>query len=344
MIKRVFLFILLALVALSGVHLWVYNAYEIEQYPIPAQVKFDDYIRTDYRGRIDAEKPEVIILGDSAVRNVDEDVFSNSAGRKTMLFSTPGSASAYWYLFIRNVLYPASHRPEYFILFFRETSLTIPDYLVLGDYFSRIDEIALPEDADVYHLAVNLRKGRLERFAERFIPLFTYRSEIYLNTITWFRNLIPNWLLGLEADEVSAAYDAVFDDEHINDLLWEEFQLNVDASLYEQEEFEFADQVTASFLPAMVRDLRSMGITPVFVRVRYRSHAEGEPDSREMMEYLQSLEKYLLSRGAVFIDMSTAEGLTTDMYTDNFHLDADRAGEFSRVMAEEILPFLSEQD
>ena len=170
--------------------------------------------------------------------------------------------------------------------------------------------------------------------------MFAFRSEIYLDTITWFRNLVPNWLLGLEPDAVSAAYDAVFDDEQINDLLWEEFQLNVDDALYRQDEFMFEDQIAVSFLPAIVRDLKSMGITPVFARVRYRSHAEGEKDSAEMKAYLESLEKYLESRGAIFVDMSTAEGLTADLYTDNFHLDADQSSEFSRVMAEEILPNL----
>ena len=288
----------------------------------------------------DKTTPEMIILGDSAVRNLDETVFSATIGRETLLFSVPGSASAYWYLFIRNILYPASHHPDYFILFFRETSLTIPEYLVQGDYFSRIDEIASTADADVYHLAVNIRKGKIERFAEEYIPLFAFRSEIYLNTITWFRNLVPNWMLGLEPDAVSAAYDSVFDDEQINDLLWEEFQLNVDDSLYRQDEFMFEDQVVVSFLPAIVRDLKSMGITPVFARVRYRSHAEGEQDSAEMKAYLESLEIYLESRGAIFVDMSTAEGLTANLYTDNFHLDADQSSEFSRVMAEEILPNL----
>ena len=235
---------------------------------------------------------------------------------------------------------PASHHPDYFILFFRETSLTIPEYLVQGDYFSRIDEIASPADADVYHLAVNIRKDRIERLAEKYIPLFAFRSEIYLNTVTWSRTLVPNWLLGLEPDAVSAAYDSVFDDEQINDLLWEEFQLNVDDVLYRQDEFMFEDKVAVSFFPALVRDLKSMGITPVFARVRYRSHAEGEQDSPEMKAYLESLKIYLESRGAVFVDLSTAEGLTSDMYTDNFHLDAEQSDNFSRVLAEEILPNL----
>lgn len=324
----------------TGANLWVFTAFEVEQYPIPLQVGFDDYIRTDYRDIIEEEKPEIIILGDSAIRKIDERAFSNTIGKKTMLFSVPGSASAYWYLFIRNVIRAASHQPDYLFLFFRETTLTLPHYLVTGDYFTRLDEVASPADADVYHLAVNSRKSRFEILSEIYLPLFTYRSTLYLNTINWFRNLIPSWLFDLDADEVNAAYDAVFDDEHINDLLWEEFQLNVGEVLYQPEALEFENQVEVSFLPAMIRELKRMGIKPVFIRVRYRSHAEGKSDDEELVGYLETLAGYLESQGAVMVNMASTTGLTTNMYIDNFHLDEKYAPEFSRVMAEEIIRYI----
>ena len=52
MIKRILLFFLLAALLLGGVNLWVYDAFDVDQYPLVPQIKFDDYIRTDYRDRI----------------------------------------------------------------------------------------------------------------------------------------------------------------------------------------------------------------------------------------------------------------------------------------------------
>ncbi|MCD6355695.1 MAG: hypothetical protein J7L66_00295, partial [Anaerolineaceae bacterium] len=322
MTKRNVNFFIILSILFVGVNIWVIQAFKIEGFPIRRAVTFDDYIRMDYRDRIDNEKPKIVAIGDSAIRQLDDAVFTKESGMKSTFFSTPGSGSAYWYLFIRNEMISARHKPDYLLVFFRGTMLTEPEYRVTGDYFIRLEEIATPSDGDVFEMAINSRKHAWVRICEQYIPLFAYRSEIYFNIVQWFRDLVSEKILGNDKTILNRAYDSVFDDEQINDLLWEEYLLNVDAALYRKEALDFSSRESKSFLPYIIRDLKLMGIKPVFIRVKYRSHAMGESDQPGLLTYLSNLKVYIEEKGGIYIDLVKVDALTADMYRDNFHFDA----------------------
>ena len=131
-----------------GSNVWVVQAYEIDAYPNKNTSSFDAVLRTDYRDRIRQEYPAVVAVGDSAIRQLDEEVFSQAAGAKTVIFSAPGSGSAYWYLMIRNQIIASGALPRAVLIFFRGTTLTVPEYRVRGSYFVRLDEIGGSGDQD----------------------------------------------------------------------------------------------------------------------------------------------------------------------------------------------------
>ena len=100
------------------------QAYEVDSYPVEKAESFDEYIRTDYREKINKEKSQIVIIGDSAIRELDQDIFTQVIGKKTLLFSAPGTGSAYWYLFMRHQVLEADIQPEYIFFFFRNVTLT----------------------------------------------------------------------------------------------------------------------------------------------------------------------------------------------------------------------------
>jgi hypothetical protein len=329
----IFLFVLAAVfIPLNQALLHAHGAV----YPLESTETFDAEIRTNYRAAINRENPGIVAIGDSAIRELDQESFSRELGRKTLIFSTPGSGSAYWYLFFRHQILEAEEPPEIVLIFFRSLTLTEPAYLVNGDYRTRLEEVAATGDADVYALSIGKQLNPLVKIAERYIPLFAYRSTLYQNWVTVVRNWLPEVLFDCGNACVDEAFDQVFDDAQINAYLWEELIRNLDNSLNKEENFNFQMNVADSLLPLMLKDARTAGIIPVFVRLQYRSQAAGEADSPEMSAYLQDLQHYVQQNGGLFIDLAGVAGLTADMYRDEIHLKDEDATAASEIIAQAI--------
>lgn len=336
MIKRILIFLIFFLSLFIYLNTVVMQVYEVDTYPVEKAESFDEYIRTDYRDRINKEGPSIVAIGDSAIRELDQDVFSQILGEKTMLFSAPGTGSAYWYLFMRHQILAADEQPKAILFFFRSVTLTTPDYLVTGSYYTRLEEIAAPEDTDVYEIAIGHTKSPFLKIPEKYIPLFAYRSEIYQSIVTEVRNWLPGLLLSCDDTCVDTAFDQVFDDYQINAFLWEELVRSLDASLDNEVHFDFNANVDSSFLPLIMKDARNAGIIPVFIRTKYRSQAQGEQDSPELEAYLDDLTSYIHQNGGLFIDLADVDKLTADMYRDDIHLNLDDAPEASEIIARNI--------
>jgi len=316
------------------------NAFDIPTLPISAAKTFDAEMRADYREQIDRQEPEVIILGDSSISFLNAEIVSDLLGKKTMVFAFPGTGSAYWYLFIRNQLFLAKHRPQYFILFFRDSTLTAPTYRVQGEYLIRLEEMASDWDEDVYQLAINAPKPEIMQVLEAYIPLLAYRMDIYAAFIEFSRGFLPFIIFQSSEKDLNSEYESVFERERINDQLWEVELRNQDISLYSQEALNFSGNVYRSFLPAIIRDLRMMGIKPIFVRAKYRSHAAGDADSQMLSRYMKDITQFFKEENLIYTDLSTEKGLTVDMFEDNFHIRPTASDSASHIVAVDLLKLL----
>ncbi len=337
MIKRIFIFLIVFLVVFIPLNDSVMQAYEVENYPIERAETFDEYIRTDYRDQIAEEKPRFVVIGDSAIRELEQETFSQILGDKTLIFSAPGSGSAYWYLFFRNELLASQHQPDMVFFFFRTVTLTTPSYLVSGTYYTKLEEVASSADKDVYALSIGTTKSLLLKYFEKYIPMLAYRTEIYEDMINQVRNWLPGLLLDCDESCVDNGFDQVFDETQINAFLWEELVRNLDSSLDEQKNYDFEANIDGSLLPLILNDARSAGITPVFVRNKYRSQALGEKDSQELDQYMRELKTYIQQHGGLYIDLGENDDLTADMYRDSIHFTYEDAPEASRIIARDIV-------
>ena len=324
------------LVFFAVANIIVVYCYEISTLPISEKTTFHPDLRTDYREQIEKEKPEVIILGDSAISYLDEEIVSEVIGKKTKVFAFPGTGSAYWYLFIRNQVFLARHRPEFLLVIFRDSMLTVPAYRVQGEYFTRLEEVASDWDQDVYALAINNIKPKLMRIADSYIPLLSYRNEIFREYIHWARNFVPALFSIAGEMEINNAYETVFEREQINDQLWELQFMNQETILYTAQSMDFSANVRESFLPAMIRDLMMMDIKPIFMRAKYRSHTTDTAVAPELEAYLDNLSAYFGDAGVLFADLSQEPRLTESMFADNFHIHSSAGRAASQITAENI--------
>ena len=96
-------------ILLIAANLVVIKTFSVSSFPLGRSQTFDPEIRTDYREAINNREPEIIILGDSSINHLEEEVFLSVTGKETLIFCFPGTGSAYWYLFIRNQLLSLIH-------------------------------------------------------------------------------------------------------------------------------------------------------------------------------------------------------------------------------------------
>jgi hypothetical protein len=335
MAKKLIIFLAFFIAIFIPTNQAVLNRYAV-QYPLENIRSFKADFRADYRAVINREQPRVVVIGDSAIRELNEAVFSDVLERKTLIFSAPGSGSAYWYLFFRHQVLEAQKPPDMVLFFFRGATLTEPDYLVDGNYRIRLEEVASSEDADVYALAVGKNQNALVDLLERYLPLFAYRSEIYQQLVAQVRNGLPGWLLKCDALCVDNAFDQVFDDSQINAVLWEDLLREMDKSIDKPENYDFTIRVGSSLLPLILKDARNAGILPVFVRVEYRSQAAGKAEDDLTMEYMQELQHYVQQNGGLYIDPAKSGGLEPEMYRDEIHLNDENAAAASAIIAQII--------
>jgi len=76
MMKRIGLFIFIFLTFFLITNLWVVSLFEVETYPLSKELGFDVFVRTDYRDGISRIDPEIVVVGDSAIRQLDRDIFN----------------------------------------------------------------------------------------------------------------------------------------------------------------------------------------------------------------------------------------------------------------------------
>ena len=161
-------------------------------YPMSTGPQFDARVRTTYTEMLDEEQPEIFLLGDSMLAPaVDETVIANTLHKKTLALSLPGTASTIWYLIIKNNIVLAEHKPEYLIVTFRDTMMTLPGYRVTGRYFELIDEFASPEDGLLIERAYLNLMSPAEKFMEAYFPPYSARWRVresldhYTSGIPW---------------------------------------------------------------------------------------------------------------------------------------------------------------
>ena len=116
-------------------------------YPHPPGPVFDQAANRNYLHEIEAQQPEIVLLGDSQLtKGVEKALFQSRTDTSTYKLDIPGSSSALWYLMLKNNILPARPAPRLVVVTFRDTLLTAPTFRTTGPYFGLIDRFARPAD------------------------------------------------------------------------------------------------------------------------------------------------------------------------------------------------------
>lgn len=297
-------------------------------------------VRFNHLQHINEYQPQIVLLGDSTlVLGVDPQALARQTGKSVYSIGIPGSASAIWYLLIKNSIAEASHKPEYLLVVFRDTILTAPGYRVQGSYFDLLDEYARRyEPVLIEKSFVNLMNP-LEIAAEKYFPLYVFRAEIRRKIDAFIRYPVPS-LFGCDGYCTDYALGELFQGADMEPRALVEAVGAAESLLYTPEQLDFESQVDRSLLPDMIEIANGNGLHLVFVRIKVES---GIGDVPELDKYLEDLKNYLGANGAFLLDFGNDPRLTSDLFRDSIHFNERGRELFTQLLAKGLKELFEEE-
>jgi hypothetical protein len=309
-------------------------------YPKKLGPKFNNEIRTQYQGDIVKKNANIVLIGDSVlVAGVDPQQLEQQTGESTYSMGIPGSASAVWYLAMKNIIAKSPHKPHYVIIVFRDTILTAPGYRVNGKYFDLVDMLANTDDTLVIQKSFIQQMSPIEQWADRYLPLYGSRLRLRETIDYYIRYLLTN-LTGCNPQCNDNANIAVFQDLNLDTNLLVEAIATAESYLYTPEQMDFAAQLDKSFLPDIVGLAKKNNIQLILVRTKHLDDPTEASESSALKGYIQALKTYAEQNGVIVLDFAHDQRLTSDLFGDSHHLSPTGETIFTKMLAQALAPIL----
>ncbi|MGE3852885.1 MAG: hypothetical protein AB7K09_14170 [Planctomycetota bacterium] len=276
------------------------------------------------------QRPDTLLLGNSILDEaVDADEFARLTGQRTHKLALPGSASAVWFVLMKNVVVTAPHRPRRVVIFFRDYFLTDPAFRTTGaEKRHQLDPYTTDDEPLLDSLAYEQQMHVLELQVLRHWSLYRSREGLASG--------LQSHLASAVSPDAGEAFSRVFAEQQLDQQLVTQQQLAVEADT-DDHALPFADQLPRSFLPAIIQLAHDAGIELTFVRMRRRNVAAGHADSPRKLAYIADLRAYLESQSCALIDFTDDERITLAHFAGGDHLDRTTGRPlFTRLLAERL--------
>jgi len=306
------------------------------QVEFPGQVgpRFDADVSMTHVNEITARQPQVVLLGDSMVEeNVDTPALSEKLGREVYTISYPGSASALWYLSIKNNIAISPNKPPVLVIMFRDTIPTAATYRTDGKFTRAIDTLAGKDEELLIQLAYTNYMNPLEKFARQYFPLYEFGFQIRDRVDFFVRYLLPHPLLHCGKRCVDSAVLNIFNFRNMIDPTADDPVAQAESILYTGRALDFYGQVNRSFLPEIIRLCKENDIQLILVRGKTISFAD-IPKPAGLDEYIRDLGEYLAQSGVLFVDLEADSRLGSEDYIDRFHIHPEARGIYTQMLAD----------
>ena len=311
------------------------------EYPLSGHPTFERGVRRNYLNDMNNLRPELVLLGDSTLNwGVDDKVVSAATGMKLHKIGIQGSASALWYLLIKNSIAQADFKPEVVAIFFRDTMLTDPAYRVYGEYFLKIDEYGNDADETLISKAYNIPRSLPDRFLMRFLPVYAERSTIQGWINGWLQPLLTQPVNGCDYVCVEYAKARVFNFVRLNPAVYSRDVISTESQLYTADKLLFDQQFKDSFLPDIIRLCKRNGIKLVLVRLGTNRFSSRADEPFLLRRYLVRLEETVKAAGVAYMDWDYENGISASDFRDSVHMNAGGREIFTKVFVKDLIALL----
>lgn len=264
-------------------------------------------------------RPGIVIIGDSMAGRVHPGRLAELTGVEVAPLLRAGSGPAAWYLQFKNYVVASGARPQWTVVFFRDTNLTDLTFRMLGEYRGVVDDYARDLEPELDGLIAARQFGTWHRVHTRIDRLYEVER-----TRAWLEPALSAWVARVVAGRQGG--------RRLQDAVNERFTLDrlrrmplTDMSVVSEFDTDFHAHVESSVLPLMLALSEAEGLPLVFVRTQRRAEDGGlRPETPALRAYMADLRQYVESRGGVLIDDQHNPEVTQLAYADLDHL-ADSA-------------------
>jgi len=331
----------LAIALLGSIALSIFMVtYSRTPYPSTVGPTFDDNVDQANRQGIEAQKPDVVVLGDSLVEeNVDAPALGRLLGKQVYPMAYPGSSSAVWYLAMKNLIAAASYHPPVVVIIFRDDMLTAPAYRVNGRYFISVDALASSSDTLAAQLAYINQMTPLEQWADAYFPLYDLRLKVREKIDHSLRYTLTQDILKCGKRCTDAAMDTELRTANMEMNMLSEAIFTAESYLYSPALLDFHRQLPRSFLPEIIRIAQENDIHLIFVRSKTLIFPTRASEPAGLAAYLADLQTYLGANGASYVDLNTGN-IPAEYFLDGVHMRPDGKAVYTEVLGEALLSLI----
>lgn len=302
-----------------------------ENFPRQPGPTLDRQARTNHLKYIEENQPSIVLLGDSTlVLGIDSNALAEQTNQPVYSIGIPGSASALWYVVLKNNIADADYKTKYVLVVFRDSILTAPGYRVHGSYFDLLDEYARRNEPVLLEKSFLNFMSPFEKVFDKHLPIYALRSNLRQEIDTSIRYAAPP-LWGCDEACTDNALAELFQAADLEPRALVNAVNSAESLLYTKEQLDFESVIDESLLPDMIEIAKYNNINLVFVRIKVFTSPEKSP---ALDRYLLDLKKYFEAQNVHYLDFGNDPRLTEDLYQDTIHLNQQGKALFTQLVAQ----------
>ena len=309
----------------------------------PGEIPRDPAIDTSYCDQINRRKPDVVFIGNSILqRGLSRKQFTVRTGLQTSILTSPGSASAWWYVVTKNVVTRCYHKPRVLAIVFRDTFLTKPTYRVTGMYREKIDRFAGVDEPILNELAYYRSDSPIESFLNKYYSPFFIRAALKKRISVFLQEMVER-LTARPPQTVAVALKESFAEKKYNPALLTKTQLAAERT-GEKSRRDFYTVLKHSFLPHIISETQRARIQLILIRAKKRRTVNHPKDPPTLRAYFKDLRSYLKSENVPLWDYTSIDTITWQHYKSGDHLNAEGREIFTAHVAADFNDFFDSRN
>jgi hypothetical protein len=286
------------------------------------------------RNKIAHSAAEVIVVGNSmAGYGFDEILFSQVSGQSTTNVWRKGSASAWFYLAIKNLIL-TEHKPQKLVIIFRYNILTHPNLRTWGRFKHDIDAL-VDKDTSLLDELAYLNHKNTQYYFTKYLPLYRDRS-LWADRVKFsIEDFVSQHLLGIGVGQLISSLNQLFT---LNRILYREAgnQSYYSSTRLHPDNLRFKENLKSSFLPHIVALCKQHQVELTIIRIQRLVDLEKLRDTGLLETYIADLGDYAETEGVRFIDFTDRNWLQRSHYSSNDHLNSAGKQQFTREIYRQL--------
>lgn len=298
---------------------------------------------TKWISDLETEKPDILFIGNSITDGgLDEKELSIKLNKKVSKVAIGGSHTAWWMLYIKNVILNSSYKPKYLVIIFRRNILTLPELRVKGRYYRNLAPLMTDDESLLNNLAYKRSLSPLEFFLYENFYIFREREFIKKQIEDWVKGKI-SLLFSNDKSLANKTIKKVFSTSHFDMQRLRKSQ-DKEEKILDSEQYDFNLAVESSFLPHMIEMLKNAGVKPIFIASKMRTSAKNHKQHPNYKDYFKDLRKYLNNKNIPFYILASDKRLQENHYADGDHFNEQGREIFTNIIQEKIEDVFSKQN